>query len=711
MSNWRRPSTSATFSNVAPPTTDTKYYWGIGRNDSTLKVIAKIMHRSGGVTTTLNEMIHQFDKSGNNKIIQDTYKNWRFEARSLSVGFTDRYLRKGDELWIEVSYNCGFNNTRDGIFTEVYTLPTFPNSQFTYYRRGIWDLRTLGIQVFENKPGGTITENSEIFPEQFLPKDMSCRDFLLGIIRMFNLHIESDKEIDKFYRIEPRDDYYAEGSAPIDFVDWHDKADLDTVQSIPMGELTAKYYSFEYKQENDFWNKRYLDDTSKVYGNYIKEIQNDFLQNEQKISVPFGSTVMINNPETTAIVMPQVVQRDNNNSNKPTNSAGKILFWGGLRPTSRTNNIYSWDFVESTQTSTGIESTGVVKYNYYPYAGTCDSPLDPEIDLNWFYTDYVYWNRARWSNSNLYNVYWRRFIEEITDPDSKVIKIRMRLKPTDIYNLDFKKIYVIDGAWLRLQKIIDYNANSNDPTLCEFLKLKSPSRFKKQSVVVGTPFDPRVKDNSRQLSVADTEVPPRDFTNRKPISNFATNELSGISTITFNGENNVVSEGANNISIAGDENFIGSSTTNVSISGDGVFISGGLTNVNVIGTNKIFVDESDVTYINGIRYKNGVAISRANVIDGGLNKVSDRSAPNTTINVVDACEDITICFGSATWENVVNAGMDRILPNIPQYGVATLNSPNPTTNLTGAVWKPLDSTTTTVEDIQAKVNPIPYLAE
>jgi hypothetical protein len=133
--------------------------------------------------------------------------------------------------------------------------------------------------------------------------------------------------------------------------------------------------------------------------------------------------------------------------------------------------------------------------------------------------------------------------------------------------------------------------------------------------------------------------------------------------------------------------------------------------VNVIGTNKIFVDESDVTYINGIRYKNGVAISRANVIDGGLNKVSDRSAPNTTINVVDACEDITICFGSATWENVVNAGMDRILPNIPQYGVATLNSPNPTTNLTGAVWKPLDSTTTTVEDIQAKVNPIPYLAE
>lgn len=712
MSNWYRPANSNVWSNSAPQDVQNiQYFWGgwpTATFDEGVNVVARIKLRSNGVETTLNENIFRFRNNSNNKIIKDTFKNWRFEARNINVGFTDRYLRKDDEVWIEMSFSNNFNNTINGLFTEVENWAGPPQNRQWYARRGQFYLRTLGVQILENKPGGTITENTEVFPEQFLPKDLSCKDFILGIIRMFNLHVESDKEIEKLYYIEPRDDYYKDGSGGTsDFVDWTDKVDLDTVQITPMGELTAKFYNFEYKSESDFWNKKYLDDTGKPYGNYIKEVQNDFLQNEQKISLPFGSTVMINNPEATSMVMPQVVQRDNNNQNKPTNSAPKILFWGGLRPTSKGTSPYNWNFIESTQTSVGATQTAVTEYNYYPYAGTCDSPLDPEIDLNWFYTDYVYWNRARWSNENLYNKYWRRFIEEITDQDSKVIKCRVKLTPKDINNLDFKKIYLINGHWLRLQKIIDYNASGSGLTQCEFLKLKSPSKFRRTSILISNDFVGSV-DNSRPIPVLEPERPPRDFTSRNPLSNYSSAELAAQNTISFNGENNVVSEGSTNVTISGNENFVGSGSKNISVTGDGVFVSGGLQNVNVIGTNKIVIDENDVTYINGIRYKNGVAISKSNVIDGGLNKVLEKSAPNTTINIIDAGEDVVIPYGSSTYENVINAGSDRILPDIPNYGVSTLTSPNPSTNLTGGVWKSPGLTLSTVDEIFLRVDPVPF---
>ena len=715
MSNFAK-QVSATNWSFDPPVdvSTTKYFWGgwpSGAFDEGINVSARLRLKSNGVTTTINENIWRFRSDSDNVIIKDTFKNWRFEARSISVSFTDRYLRKDDEVWVEVYFLNNFNNTINGLFTFVENIggnPQGANPPKYYMRRGKFFLRTLGIQILENKPGGTITENSEVFPEGFLPKDLSCRDFLLGIIRMFNLHIEADKEIEKFYRIEPRDEYYKDGSGGLDdYVDWTDKVDLNQMDIIPMGELTAKFYNFEYKSESDFWNKKYLDDTGKVYGNYVKEVQNDFLNNEQKITLPFGSTVMINNPESTAMVMPQVVQRDNNNINKPTNVAVKLLFWGGRRPTSKGTSPYTWNYVQTSQSAIGPLQTAVVNYTNYPYAGTCDSPFDPEIDLNWFYTDYVYWNRARWSNQNLYNKYWRTFIEEITDPDSKVIKARVNLKAKDINALDFRKIYVINGHYLRLQKIIDYNANGEGLTQCEFLKLKSPSKFRRRSIPIGNRFSTTI-DNTRPISVSESESPPQDFTNRNPLSNYSSSELSAQNTINFNGENNVVSDGSTNVNISGNENFVGSSSKNISISGDGVFVSGGLQNVNIIGTNKIIVEENDVTYINGIRYKNGVAISKSNVIDGGLNIVLNRSAPNTTINIIDAGEDVVIPYGSATYENVINAGIDRILPDVPNYGVSTLTSFNPSTNLTGAVWKTPGLTLSTIDEIQSRVDPVPF---
>lgn len=702
-----------------PPTDDPdfKYYFSKQNQQHNIEVYVKLYKKSNALVSIVSQQTLSLTKTDDNldTPVKNTFKNWTWLAKQANLSFDNTYLNKDDELWIEITYNTNLDSST-GIFTEVLSLPPVlggqqiagPRFVLTEYR-GKVDINTLGVQFFANKANPTIVENSEVFVEQFLPRDISCQNFLISIIRMFNLNIESDKEIENLYYIEPRDDYYVDGSNGLsDYVDWTDKIDINSIEITPMGELNAKFYNFSYKEDNDYWNKRYREETDKNYGSYIKEIENDFITNEQKINVDFGSSVMINSPSNSDIVIPQIVQKDNDNNNKVTNTSTKILIWAGPRPTSSIGVPVRWQ-LERTATSPLIFiNPNSDFYTYYPYVGTVDSPFDPLQDLNWFYTDYVYWNRARWTNENLYNKYWSNFIEEISDPNSKLIKADFRLTPKDIYNLDFKKIYVVNGNYLRLQKVIDYNAVDNTLTKCELLKLKSPSKFKRSSIFIDEDYqngEININSNSKII-----ERPPQNYSDKYPISNYSESSLSGLINISLNGQNNIISANSTNISIEGNENSIGSNSSNISINGSGVKIAGGLKNVNVIGTDNIFVEESNVTYINGIRYKNGVAISKSNVIDGGINSPTGKISINTTPNVVDASEDVVIQPGSNTYEDVINAGQDRILPNLSNYNVSTQNSISPTTNYSGVAIYESGLTASLPQLIERRIDPLPYSA-
>ncbi len=261
------------------------------------------------------------------------------------------------------------------------------------------------------------------------------------------------------------------------------------------------------------------------------------------------------------------------------------------------------------------------------------------------------------------------------------------LTPADIYQLDFKKIHIINGNWLRLQKVMDFNGNGKSLTKCEFLKLKSPTKFVKKSIFGGNGqiFEQIIK--SSNISGIRTTVdygPPRtksvrttDYGNVIPVA------TSNGSTIIVNGQANQVGHGIS-VHITGDENQVGSNVENIHISGgNGNFILGGVKNVSLIGTSNIVVEESDVTYINGIRYKDGVAISRASFIDAGQDIVINSSSSNTVVNYIDAIEDAADNNGSSSHENLIDAGQDKILPNLSQLGLSTDLTPNPRTNLSG----------------------------
>jgi len=128
---------------------------------------------------------------------------------------------------------------------------------------------------------GTMDYNTSI------PKKVKQKEFITSIIRMFNLYIEPSKQWRKTLVIEPRDDYYASG----EIKDWTNKIDLNSPIDIkPISDLQSKQIILKYKDDNDYLNLDYKSKTNESYGQYIYDVDNDFINDVKTIETIFSST-------------------------------------------------------------------------------------------------------------------------------------------------------------------------------------------------------------------------------------------------------------------------------------------------------------------------------------------------------------------------------------------------------------------------------------
>lgn len=535
--------------------------------------------------------------------------------------------------------------------------------------RGSQAFRIYPNAVVYNFPSDFATEGSDINPTFLMPNNMTCSEFLTSLMKMFNLYVEEDRNTPRKYVIEPREDYYYTNQ----FEDWTDKVDMNSMVQTPMGDLLAKKYIFKYKDDTDYYNKLYKDAQSETFGQITVDIQNDFLKNTITIEPSFASTPLVNVPKSTGqnrndTIIPRIVNSTGTDAFEPVQHIPRILHYTGKKPTDLQLEIRS----------KFSSITAAKKYDFYPFAGNVDYPADPYYDLNFYYTKQVYYDYAVWSNHNLYNEYWRKFIDEISDRGSRIVNFNAYLNPSDIRNLDFRKIYVIDNIYYRLNKIIDYDASSRGRlTKIELSKFKTTSKWSRKSVWNGGGSDVYLDDYTlynRAFPIRVVERPPQKDPGLVAADKNTINPTT-ISNIRPVGRNNILAPGIRNVRIQGDENSIATGAVNVFIqNGNGNSIAGNVQNVTLIGTDKVFVNESNVSYINNVRYIQGVPVSRSNVIDGGADIAYKSNGPNTTINCIDAAENIVARPGSQTYEQLIDPGQDRVLPDLPDYGITNRNA-------------------------------------
>jgi hypothetical protein len=134
----------------------------------------------------------------------------------------------------------------------------------------------------------------------------------------------------------------------------------------------------------------------------------------------------------------------------------RILYDGGEQ------SCGSYDIIDGGLTGTyGVQT--------YPALTHFDNALTPSFDINFGTCDFYYYNPQTLTNNTLYNMYWRRTINQINE--GKLLTAFFYLKENDIHSLKLSDKIRIDNSWWNINRVIDYNANTEGLTKVELISV------------------------------------------------------------------------------------------------------------------------------------------------------------------------------------------------------------------------------------------------
>lgn len=284
-----------------------------------------------------------------------------------------------------------------------------------------------------------------------VPRDFKARDFLTTLISMFNLYLEPSRTIERHLVIEPYHLYYQREA-----LDWTEKVDLsESIDIQPIASSMSKTFDYQYTQDKDKYNADYELLTDESYGarSVIRETE---FNSATTVTKPYVSPTVSVDMLQNGFVIPTITKPGD--VIVPTEGfRPRILYWTGVK--------YHVDY-ELVDLFTS--------YYYYGYAGNTDFPIDPYLDVNFGENPLNYYGQSGYRNTenNLYGGFYEDYIDELTSRDSRLVTMSMKLKPTDLHDLSFRKLYYVDDVLYRLQKIADYDPLKADPCRVELIKVK-----------------------------------------------------------------------------------------------------------------------------------------------------------------------------------------------------------------------------------------------
>ena len=422
---------------------------------------------------------------------------------------------------------------------------------------------------------------ADILPE------MKQTDFLMGIIKMFNLYMMPLYE--NSIVIEPRDDFYTN-----DVIDWTYK--LDTSKDFvikPQGLLENKEIVFSYADNGDDLSRNFQQSTTFNYGYLDLIFDNEFVKDTKKLELPFT-------------IIPLQVEYDKNilmrtiYDGQPQEKSQKPIV-AYFKPTS--GKLRYWDNTTTTATN----------YTTIPYAGHIDDINNPSYDLAFSQQDFYYYTTPnttglKLTNNNLYNQFHKRQWEEIGDKDSKLVEAYFKLTPLDISQLDFRKKYWLNGNAYRLLSVQDYDPNENQTTLVKLLKL-----VEKNAIV------PTVTTKNGGNGQGGTKVGSGEIDGSNRPGNVIKNGILNADT------GNDINDTVVGVVITGAGNTLGGNNSNITILGHDNLIMPNVTDVVLINTSNQTITQSNVTYIDGVQYS-------TTKYYGAFHDTTSQFAASTTVN-------------------------------------------------------------------------------
>jgi hypothetical protein len=191
------------------------------------------------------------------------------------------------------------------------------------------------------------------------------------------------------------------------------------------------------------------------YGNLTFENPTFFTKGDSVIQLPFtvSPPVAI---ENTSLIIPRIIESTN----------GVVKPFKGKPRCGLINSLQTGTF-KLLNSGGGSDTT----YTSYPLLHTIDNISTPTIDICFATPIEVFYTATAYTTNTIFNEFSRKFINELTSIDGKLLKTYIKLDEGDFYNDYFSVPKRINGVAYRLNLISDTVLNSGKTALVELVKI------------------------------------------------------------------------------------------------------------------------------------------------------------------------------------------------------------------------------------------------
>lgn len=398
---------------------------GTGTGSFSSFLISLIVYKNGGIQKVQGQTIINTATVTNNLV--GTTPNFSIVL--------DLPLAGGDVINLGYSWNVNAQQQVDGSLGNLTV-----------------EFDTTGFDFELQATDSELVNQDDVNLAVFAP-DIKVSDFVTSVIKQYNLQVDEPNDLNVI-NIEPLEDYYGSTS---DADDWTYKQDLTKeIEIEPIAVTQPKRYVYNYADDNDFYHALYKSKHEQGYGNFIFENPTLFTKGDSVIKMPYTVTPLVD-IENTDLTIPRIIKVENSIVN-PYKGKPRIYF---------INPMQTGDW--TLKTTSGAEPDTV--FATYPLAHHLDNIATPTIDLCFGTPIEVFYDASAYTTTNLFQKYFRRFINEFTSIDGRLLTSYFKLDEGDFIGDFFSKLKKIKGIAYRLNVINDTVLNSGNTSQVELVKV------------------------------------------------------------------------------------------------------------------------------------------------------------------------------------------------------------------------------------------------
>ena len=321
--------------------------------------------------------------------------------------------------------------------------------------------------------------------------DLGQWEFLKGIFNMFNLVTMVDNDNPNNILIEPYSDVFINNtnsgtlsdmtlaSRGVEH-DWTDKVDVSQMDLKPLADLNKDTIFKFVEDDDDFAFNLYKGATGTLYGSkefdatsiIVSPAQSTILEGVKEIiAAPFAATV--SKPlyeQFPDFIVPCVFAKTDDGSHEGFENSPRIFYENYYDP-----NVYQT--LTSCTYSVPAQNGGLgvafeedfLQFSHLttlnPTVNSSPPAVTDTVDFYFGSVGYIM-PIGNVAVDNLYSLYWQPYFNELYNPDTRTMTLKVNLTPADINTFKFYDVVFIRNRSFRVNKI-DYKPN--DLATVEFI--------------------------------------------------------------------------------------------------------------------------------------------------------------------------------------------------------------------------------------------------